>query len=62
MHVMLCFMYPGTEGWARDEDVEQLLEFLRKHSMMVHTQADQKRFKLSAMPCLGVLFVSDALM
>ncbi len=32
--------------------------------MIVYTQADQKqkRFKVSAMPCLGVAFVGDVLM
>jgi len=62
--IIIVVINAGTEGWAREEDVDPSLELLRKYSMMVYTQADQKqkRFKLSAMPCLGVAFVGDVLM
>jgi len=58
---VLCFQYAGTEGWATDEESDPTVELLRNFSMMVQTKADQKRFKLSAMPCLGVVVVGDVL-
>ena len=62
--IIIVIKNAGTEGWAREEDVDPTLELLRKYSMIVYTQADQKqkRFKVSAMPCLGVAFVGDVLM
>ena len=61
VHDMLCFIHAGKEGWETDGDSEPALELIRNFSMMVQNKADQKHFKLSAMPCFGLVVVGDTL-
>lgn len=61
VHDIFCFTCAGKEGWETGGQSDPTMELIRNYSMMVQGRTDQKHFKLSAMPCLGVVVVGDTL-
>jgi len=54
-------MYAGKEGWETGGQSDPAMELLRNFSMMLQNRVDQKHFKLTNMPCFGVVVVGDML-
>lgn len=58
---MLCVMCAGKEGWETGGQSDPAMDLLRNYSMMLQNRAHQKHFKLTNMPCFGVVSVGDKL-
>jgi len=53
--------HAGKEGWETGGQSDPAMELIRNFSMMLQNRADQKHFKLSNMPCFGLVVVGDML-